>query len=136
MRNRDRQTSVGEPVLKRYERIAFDKALLAPVDPLRPSRARAPLETPPASRPEEPSATAPLGTRASHPQTSTATEPDGVPLASRQPSAAFICPGHPLLDAVLDLTLERGRGLLQRGVVLVDERGRVNMTAQEFRESR
>lgn len=44
-------------------------------------------------------------------------------LASRQPPAAFICPGHPLLDAVLDLTLERGRGLLQRGAVLVDERG-------------
>ena len=60
VRNRDRQTSVGEPVLKRYERIAFDKALLAPGDPPRPSRARAPLETPPASRPEEPSATAPL----------------------------------------------------------------------------
>ena len=58
----------------------------------------------------------------SHSQTSTATEPDGAPLASRQPPAAFICPGHPLLDAVLDLTLERRRGLLQRGAVLVDER--------------
>ncbi len=36
--------------------------------------------------------------------------------------AAFVCPGHPLLDAVLDLTLERHRDLLRRGTVLVDER--------------
>ncbi|MBL9159976.1 MAG: DUF3883 domain-containing protein [Verrucomicrobiales bacterium] len=39
-----------------------------------------------------------------------------------QPLAAFVCPGHPLLDAVLDLTLERHRDLLKRGTVLVDER--------------
>jgi hypothetical protein len=38
-----------------------------------------------------------------------------------QPLAAFVCPGHPLLDAVLDLTLERHRDLLKRGTVLVDE---------------
>ena len=36
--------------------------------------------------------------------------------------AAFICPGHPLLDAVIDLTLGRHRDLLRRGTVLVDER--------------
>ncbi len=41
---------------------------------------------------------------------------------SGQPLAAFVCPGHPLLDAVLDLTLERHRDLLRRGTVLVDER--------------
>jgi hypothetical protein len=39
-----------------------------------------------------------------------------------QARATFICPGHPLLDAVLDLTLERHRELLRRGAVLVDER--------------
>jgi len=39
-----------------------------------------------------------------------------------QPLAAFVCPGHPLLDATLDLTLERHRDLLRRGTVLVDER--------------
>ena len=39
-----------------------------------------------------------------------------------QPTAAFVCPGHPLLDAVLDLTLEQHRDLLKRGAVLVDER--------------
>src|SRR5690606_25907458 len=39
-----------------------------------------------------------------------------------QPLAAFVCPGHPLLDTVIDLTLERHRDLLKRGTVLVDER--------------
>lgn len=39
-----------------------------------------------------------------------------------KPMAAFVCPGHPLLDAVLDLTLERHRDLLKRGAVLVDDR--------------
>jgi superfamily II DNA or RNA helicase len=71
VRNRDRQIGRGEPVLKRYERVAFEKDLLA------------------------------------------------VP---GKPLAAFVTPGHPLLDAVLDLTLERHRDLLRRGTVLVDER--------------
>ena len=46
------------------------------------------------------------------------------PLVSQpgQPLAAFVCPGHPLLDAVIDLTLERHGDLLKRGAVLVDER--------------
>ena len=39
-----------------------------------------------------------------------------------QPLAAFICPGHPLLDATLDLTIERHRDLLRRGAILVDDR--------------
>jgi SNF2 family DNA or RNA helicase len=39
-----------------------------------------------------------------------------------KPLAAFICPGHPLLDATIDLVLERHRDLLKRGTVLVDER--------------
>ena len=33
----------------------------------------------------------------------------------QQPTAAFVCPGHPLLDATLDLVLERHRDLLRRG---------------------
>src|SRR5208283_1857977 len=70
-RNRDRLIGIGEPVLPRYERIAFEKSLVAP---------------------------------------------QGLPLA------AFVCPGHPLLDSVIDLTLERNRDLLKRGAVLVDER--------------
>ena len=71
IRSRDRVIGVGEPVLPRYERIAFEKPSVAP---------------------------------------------PGKPLA------AFVCPGHPLLDAVIDLTLERHRDLLKRGAVLVDER--------------
>jgi hypothetical protein len=71
VRNRDRLIGVGEPVLPRYERIAFEKALVAP---------------------------------------------------QGQVLAAFLCPGHPLLDATIDLTLERHRDLLRRGAVLVDER--------------
>src|SRR5690606_12194521 len=69
--NRDRQIGSGEPVLDRYERIVFEKELIA---------------------------------------------------TTSKPLAAFVCPGHPLLDAVLDLTLERHRDLLKRGAVLVDER--------------
>lgn len=33
--------------------------------------------------------------------------------------ASFICPGHPLLDATIDLILERYRDLLKRGATLV-----------------
>ena len=71
IRNRDRVIGTSEPVLPRYERIVFEKPLVAP---------------------------------------------------PRQPLAAFVCPGHPLLDAVIDLILERHRDLLKRGAVLVDER--------------
>nr|WP_303646141.1 helicase-related protein [Candidatus Solincola tengchongensis] len=38
-----------------------------------------------------------------------------------KPPAAFVCPGHPLLEATLDLILERYGELLKRGAVLVDE---------------
>jgi SNF2 family DNA or RNA helicase len=71
VRSRDRLVGIGEPVLSRYERIVFEKSLIAP---------------------------------------------------QGQPLAAFVCPGHPLLDATLDLVLERYRDLLRRGTVLVDER--------------
>lgn len=71
IRNRDRLIGVGQPVLQRYERVAFEKSLLS---------------------------------------------------QQGQPLAAFVCPGHPLLDAVIDLTLERERDLLKRGAILVDER--------------
>jgi superfamily II DNA/RNA helicase len=71
IRNRDRLIGAGEPMLARYERITFEKELIAPPG---------------------------------------------------QPLAAFVCPGHPLLDAVIDLTLERNRDLLRRGTVLVDDR--------------
>ncbi len=37
-----------------------------------------------------------------------------------KPVAEFICPGHPLLDATIDLVLERHRDLLRQGAILVD----------------
>ena len=41
-----------------------------------------------------------------------------------KPPAALLCPGHPLLDAVVDLTLERFRDVLKRGAVLIDPQNR------------
>lgn len=37
-----------------------------------------------------------------------------------KPPAALVAPGHPLLDAVIDLTLEKHRELLRQGSVLID----------------
>ncbi len=71
LRNRDPAARSGVPVLRRYERIAFEKALAV----------------------------------------------DG-----SQPPAAFVCPGHPLLDAVIDNTLGSHRDLLKQGALLVDAR--------------
>lgn len=70
VRNRDRLIGIGEPVLSRYERVVFEKTLIAP---------------------------------------------------QGQALAAFVCPGHPLLDATLDVVLERHRDLLRRGAILVDD---------------
>ncbi len=36
--------------------------------------------------------------------------------------AAFVCPGHPLLDATIDLLIERHRDLLKRGAILIDDK--------------
>lgn len=69
IRNRDRQIGRGEPLLQRYQRVTFEKSLIA------------------------------------------------VP---GKPLAAFVSPGHPLLDATIDLVLERYRDLLRCGAVLVD----------------
>lgn len=38
-----------------------------------------------------------------------------------KPPAEFLCPGHPLLDATIDLILERYRDLLKQGTLLIDE---------------
>lgn len=37
-----------------------------------------------------------------------------------KPPAVFLCPGHPLLEATIDLILERYQGLLREGTILVD----------------
>ncbi|QDT30040.1 RNA polymerase-associated protein RapA [Gimesia panareensis] len=38
-----------------------------------------------------------------------------------QRQAAFVCPGHPLLDTCIDLILERYRDLLKQGAILIDD---------------
>ena len=40
---------------------------------------------------------------------------------NQTPVAAFICPGHALLDCTIDLILEGYRDLLKRGAMLVDD---------------
>lgn len=40
-----------------------------------------------------------------------------------KPTAEFICPGHPLLDATIDIILERYSNLLKKGSILVDPSG-------------
>jgi SNF2 family DNA or RNA helicase len=69
VRDRDRQIGTGAPVLRRYERVCFDRQ---------------------------------------H------TRLTGKPLA------AMIAPGHPVLDSVVDLIIERYRSLLKGGALLVD----------------
>jgi SNF2 family DNA or RNA helicase len=70
VRSRDMQIGFGEPVLKRYERICFDK-------PYRTIHGQAP--------------------------------------------AALIAPGHPLLEATIDLVRELNLDTLKRGAVFVDD---------------
>lgn len=38
-----------------------------------------------------------------------------------KPIAAFLCPGHPLLDSVISIVVERYRDVLKQGAILVDE---------------
>ena len=45
----------------------------------------------------------------------------GLMSVAGKPVAEFVCPGHPLLDATIDLIIERHRDLLKRGCVLIDE---------------
>jgi hypothetical protein len=40
---------------------------------------------------------------------------------NQQPVAAFVCPGHPLLEAVISLIREQYDHLMKRGAVLVDD---------------
>jgi superfamily II DNA or RNA helicase len=68
LKDRDRLIGRGDPVLDRYARVTFEKALIP-------------------------------GT----------------------PQAELLAPGHPLLDAVVDVVLERFQPLLGQGGVLVDE---------------
>lgn len=39
-----------------------------------------------------------------------------------KPMAEFICPGHPLLDSVVDIIEEQYRGLFKQGTIFIDEK--------------
>ncbi|MDB9312536.1 helicase-related protein [Spirulina sp. CS-785/01] len=70
LRHRDQIIGTGNAIMRRYERVCFQKDLIS--------------------------------------------------LPSK-PLAEFICPGHPLLNATIDLILERHRDILRRGAILVDD---------------
>jgi len=42
-------------------------------------------------------------------------------LINQQPIAAFVCPGHPLLEAVISLIREQYEQIMRQGAILVDE---------------
>jgi superfamily II DNA or RNA helicase len=69
VRDRDRQTGTGAPVLLRYERVTFDRGRIR---------------------------------------------------QHGRPRADLITPGHPLLDAVVDLTIEQHRATLKQGAILIN----------------
>jgi SNF2 family DNA or RNA helicase len=70
IRDRARSLGIAQPLLKRYERICFEKDLIN---------------------------------------------------IAGKPMAAFVCPGHPLLDITIDLVIEKYHNLLRQGAVLVDD---------------
>ncbi|MDO4798191.1 MAG: DUF3883 domain-containing protein [Coriobacteriales bacterium] len=70
VRTRDVGIGVADPVLRRYERVCFEK--------------------------------------------------DKVTMEGA-PNADLVCPGHPLLDALVSVTLERDMGCMRQGAVLVDD---------------
>ena len=70
VRNRDMQIGYGQPVLKRYERVCFDKTYCT------------------------------------------------IP---GKPQADLLCPGHPLLEAVIDIIREKNVDVMKRGTVFIDD---------------
>src|SRR5205823_5054847 len=49
-------------------------------------------------------------------------EKDLISVQDKPGPAEFVCPGHPLLDSVIDLIQENYRDLLKQGAVLIDTR--------------
>ena len=91
VRNRDMQIGFGESVVQRYERVCFDKLYV---------------------RSELREEGKELGTPT--------LTPHFFPLTSNIP-ATLIAPGHPLLEATIDLVRERNIDVLKRGAVFVDD---------------
>ena len=48
-------------------------------------------------------------------------EKDKIRIEGKQEIASMIAPGHPVMDSIIDLTLEQERELLKQGAILVDQ---------------
>lgn len=48
-------------------------------------------------------------------------EKSRVQIPEKPTIAAFVCPGHPLLDTVIDLTIEQHHDLLKQGTIFIDD---------------
>ena len=94
IRTREPRAGCAGPVLERYERICFEKSRIDGPD------------SDPDSGPD--------------PGSDIGAGP-GPGASPGPPAAVCLSPGHPLLDATVDLVLERYRGVLAEGAVLVDE---------------
>ena len=134
IRMREPRAACAGPVLDRYERICFEKSKIAGAGPNSGSGMGANpgsgpdmdvnLSSGPGSGPD--SSSNPNPGRSAAPRSGSDTgsgmgaNPDSGSSAV-PPAAVCLSPGHPLLDATVDLVLERYRGVLAEGAVLVDE---------------
>ena len=124
IRRREPRAGCVGPVLERYERICFEKSKIAGAGATGPGMGSDPglgsgVVSNPGSRPD-------MGVSpdsSSNPNlVGPSADPDpGSGASPGPPAAVCLSPGHPLLDATVDLVLERYRGVLAEGAVLVDE---------------
>ena len=123
IRRREPRAGCVGPVLERYERVCFEKSKIAGGGATGPGMGSDPglgsgVVSNPGSRPD-------MGASpdsSSNPNLDPSADPDpGSGASPGPPAAVCLSPGHPLLDATVDLVLERYRGVLAEGAVLVDE---------------
>ena len=123
IRRREPRAGCVGPVLERYERVCFEKSKIAGVGATGSGMGSDPglgsgMVSNRGSRPD-------MGVSPdsrSNPNLGPSADPDpGSGASPGPPAAVCLSPGHPLLDATVDLVLERYRGVLAEGAVLVDE---------------
>ena len=114
VRAREPRVGGAGPVLERYERVCFEKSKIvgdgdgAGAGPGAGPNPGSNPDSGPGSNPDSgPGAGPGVGA--------------GGGAGTGPPAAVCLSPGHPLLDATVDLVLERYRGVLAEGAVLVDE---------------
>ena len=130
IRKREPRAGCAGPVLERYERICFEKSRIdgPGSDSGSGSDMGASLGAGPDSSSNlDPGPSADPGPSFGPSPGTGASLGSGSDLGSGSnpslgpPAAVCLSPGHPLLDATVDLVLERYRGVLAEGAVLVDE---------------